>query len=110
MKEFSSNLNKLGIELIATGGTKKFLSNLGLKVTNVSDLTQFPEIMDGRLKILHPKILGGILAKLNKVSNIDELNKHNIVSIDMVIVNFYPFENTLKKELNKEELIENIDI
>lgn len=104
-------LNQQGVEILSTGGTAKFLKEKGIKVVDISDYTGFPEIMDGRVKTLHPKVHGGILAVREKKEHVDSLNKLGIPFIDMVVVNLYPFEATIKKEnVSFEEVIENIDI
>ncbi len=109
--EFSKHLADLGIEIYSTGGTKKILMDNNIKVKSVSEITDFPEILDGRVKTLHPKIHGGLLAELDKESHIAQMNDHGIESIDLLVVNLYPFEQTLAKEnIAHEELIENIDI
>jgi len=107
----AKQLSECGIEIISSGGTAKFLRNSGLEVKDVSEITEFPEMLDGRVKTLHPKIHGGILAIRDNNSHIEDLKNNNIESIDLVIVNFYPFEETIKKEnVSFQETIENIDI
>ena len=107
--DFCSKLHNIGIELLSTGGTFKLLKEQGVPVTEVSEYTSFPEIMDGRVKTLHPKIHGGILARSDKDKQI--MSEHGIKKIDLVIVNLYPFEETIKKKnCTIEEAIENIDI
>jgi phosphoribosylaminoimidazolecarboxamide formyltransferase/IMP cyclohydrolase len=109
--EFAKELCKLGIEIISTGGTAKKLKQAGIKVKDVSEHTGFPEMMEGRVKTLHPKVHGGILALRSKKEHLEQAKKHGIELIDMVVVNLYPFEATVKKEDCKfEEAIENIDI
>lgn len=108
--EFARRLDSLGIDIYSTGGTKATIANAGIQVQSVSALTDFPEIMDGRVKTLHPAIHSGILADLGKQDHIDELEKHNLKSIDLLVVNLYPFEETLKKNAPHDEMIENIDI
>ncbi|MDP3788914.1 MAG: bifunctional phosphoribosylaminoimidazolecarboxamide formyltransferase/IMP cyclohydrolase [Candidatus Omnitrophota bacterium] len=104
-------LDKLGVEIVSTGGTAKFIRSLGVKATEVSDYTGFPEIMDGRVKTLHPKIHGALLALRNNEEHMAQAKKHNIQMIDMIVVNLYPFEKTIaKKDAELEEAIENIDI
>jgi len=108
--EFCRNLNKLGIEIIATGGTARLLKENKIPVKEVSDVTGFPEILEGRVKTLHPKILGGILA-LRQKKHLDELKKHDINPIDMVVSNLYPFKEVIsKKGVQLKEALENIDI
>ncbi len=104
-------LDKSGIEILSTGGTAKFIRSLDVKVTEVSDYTGFPEIMDGRVKTLHPKIHGGLLALRDNEEHMEQAKKHNIQMIDMIVVNLYPFEKTIaKKDVGLKEAIENIDI
>lgn len=110
IQEFAAELEKLGIEIYSTGGTKKKIADAGVKVSSVSDITGFPEILDGRVKTLHPNIHAGILADLGKESHQKELDEHDINSIDLMVVNLYPFEETLKKNAPHDEMIENIDI
>lgn len=107
--EFARSLAQKGVEILSTGGTAKLLAENGIKVTEASDYTGHPEIMDGRVKTLHPKIHGGILAR----RGVDEavMSENNISAIDMVVVNLYPFANTVAKEgCSLEDAIENIDI
>lgn len=109
--DFAKQLHALGIQLISTGGTASMLKEAGLPVTPVKDITGFPEIMDGRVKTLHPKIHGALLARLNDASHVEAMNEHGINSIDLVIVNLYPFEKTISQPTNDEHTcIENIDI
>ena len=89
--DFARALQQLGWEIIATGGTMKLLREEGLKVINISDVTGFPEICDGRVKTLHPKVHGGLLARRDVQSHIDALKENGIEFIDMVCVNLYPF-------------------
>ena len=108
--EFCRNLNKLGIEIIATGGTARLLKENKIPVKEVSDVTGFPEILEGRVKTLHPKILGGILA-LRQKKHLAELKKHGITPIDIVVSNLYPFKEVIsKKGVKLKEALENIDI
>src|SRR3989338_5066285 len=100
--EFASALACMGVEILSTGGTAEVLKTSGIKVTDVSEYTGFPEIMDGRVKTLHPKIHAGILARRDKKEDVEILKKNGIKGIDMVVVNLYPFES--------EKTIENIDI
>ena len=107
--EFARELSKLGIELLSTGGTAKLLSDEGLQVTEVSDYTGFPEMMDGRVKTLHPKIHGGILGRRGQDDEV--MQKHGIAPIDLVIINLYPFAATVAKpNCTLDDAIENIDI
>ena len=107
--EFARALDALGIELLSTGGTHRLLLENGLKVTEVADYTGFPEMMDGRVKTLHPKVHGGILARRGQDDAV--MAEHGIEAIDMVVVNLYPFEATVAKPgCSLEDAIENIDI
>jgi phosphoribosylaminoimidazolecarboxamide formyltransferase / IMP cyclohydrolase len=109
--EFAKELSGRGIEILSTGGTAKTLKDAGIKVKDVSEHTGFPEMMDGRLKTLHPKIHGGLLWRRDNAKDKEEIEKHGIESIDMVVVNLYPFEQTASKPgVSLETAIENIDI
>lgn len=109
--EFAQGLSDLGIEILSTGGTAKLLKDAGIPVVEVSDYTGSPEILNGRVKTLHPKIHGGILARRDKPSHVRELEEQGIPLIDLVVVNLYPFEEVAEKEgLPLEELVEYIDI
>lgn len=111
LKDFVVELNRLGVEIISTGGTARLVKEAGISVKEVSDYTGFPEMLDGRVKTLHPKIHGGLLALREKGEHMAQLEKHGIGLIDMVVVNLYPFEETIQKEdVELEEAIENIDI
>ena len=109
--EFSQELQSLGWEIISTGGTYKALKEAGVKVLEVEDITKFPEILDGRVKTLHPFIHGGLLYKREDQDHIRTIEDMDIQPIDMVVNNLYPFEETIKKpNVSREEIIENIDI
>ena len=108
--EFAKFLQAQNIEILSTGGTAKALRDAGIAVTEVSDHTGFPEIMDGRVKTLHPKIHGGILAVRDNMTHTEALTKHEITLIDMVVINLYPFEETVAKGADFATCIENIDI
>ena len=109
--EFARKLSALGIELISTGGTAKLLRDSGVTVKDISELTGFPEMLDGRVKTLHPKVHGGILHRRGDPKHVAAVAEHGIASIDMVVVNLYAFEKTAAKPgVAFEELIENIDI
>jgi phosphoribosylaminoimidazolecarboxamide formyltransferase/IMP cyclohydrolase len=109
--EFAAGLAAQGVEILSTGGTAKLLRDKGLKVRDVSDLTGFPEMLDGRVKTLHPKVHGGLLAIRSNPQHQEQVKKHGIEFIDLVCVNLYPFEKTASKpDVKFEELIENIDI
>jgi phosphoribosylaminoimidazolecarboxamide formyltransferase/IMP cyclohydrolase len=109
--EFATQLSELGVNVVSTGGTAKALREAGLQVTDVSEVTGFPEMMDGRVKTLHPKIHGAFLALRDNASHIASMREHGIEPIDMVVVNLYPFEETVAKDgVSLEEAVENIDI
>ena len=109
--EFAQQLRSLGWEIIATGGTMKLLRENGVEVINISDVTGFPEICDGRVKTLHPKVHGGLLARRDDESHLQALKENSIEFIDMVCVNLYPFRQTISKpDVTMEDAIENIDI
>lgn len=109
--EFAKELEKIGIEIISSGGTAKVLKEAGISVKEISEITGFPEMLDGRVKTLHPKIHAGILADRSKDEHMDALWKEGrIKPIDIVVVNLYPFEETIKKTDDIEKIIENIDI
>ncbi|MBP6089572.1 MAG: bifunctional phosphoribosylaminoimidazolecarboxamide formyltransferase/IMP cyclohydrolase, partial [Polaromonas sp.] len=109
--EFSRELHALGIKLLSTGGTAKLLADNGLPVTEVADHTGFPEMLDGRVKTLHPKIHGGLLARRDLPEHMAAIKAHGIETIDLLIVNLYPFEATVAKAgCTLEDAIENIDI
>src|SRR5664279_5858591 len=103
-------LDKLGVQIISTGGTKSFIEGLGIVCTGAEELTSYPSILGGRVKTLHPSIFGGILARRENNSDLEQLSKYNIPEIDLVIVDLYPFEETLKSSDKEEEIIEEIDI
>src|SRR5215813_15422873 len=109
--EFARKLADLGIELVSTGGTARLLRESGIQVKDVSELTGFPEMLDGRVKTLHPKVHGGILHRRVDASHRSAVAEHGIPAIDMVVVNLYAFEKTAARPgVHFEELIENIDI
>ena len=108
--EFARALASHGIDLVSTGGTAKAIAAAGLKVRDVSELTGFPEMMDGRVKTLHPKVHGGLLAIRDNAEHAEAMKAHGIAPIDLLVVNLYPFEATVDKGAGFEECIENIDI
>jgi phosphoribosylaminoimidazolecarboxamide formyltransferase/IMP cyclohydrolase len=109
--EFAKGLAELGVEILSTGGTAKLLRDQGLNVREVSELTGFPEMLDGRVKTLHPKVHGGLLAIRSNPEHQEQVKKHGIEFIDLVCVNLYPFEKTAARPgVRFEEIIENIDI
>ncbi|WP_373488342.1 bifunctional phosphoribosylaminoimidazolecarboxamide formyltransferase/IMP cyclohydrolase [Blastomonas sp.] len=110
LAELGAALAAHGVELISTGGTAKALRNAGLVVCDISEITDFPEMMDGRVKTLHPMVHGGLLAVRDNAEHIAAMEAHGIGAIDLVVVNLYPFAATVAKGAGREEIIENIDI
>ena len=110
LKPLLSILIKNKVKIISSGGTYKEIKKLKFKCLEVSKFTNSPEILEGRVKTLHPKIHAGILNKRNNKSHLKDLKSNNFENIDLVIVNFYPFENTLKETNNHNKIIENIDV
>src|SRR3954465_15673531 len=110
LDQFATGLVELGVELVASGGTAAYISELGLSVTPVDALTDVPEMLGGRVKTLHPKIHGAILARRDFPSDQAEVKAQGIELIDLVVVNLYPFRTAVEKGLPHAEIIENIDI
>ena len=110
MVDFAKGLSAAGVELVSTGGTHRLIADSGLKVREISELTGFPEMMDGRVKTLHPKVHGGLLAVRDNVEHKAAMDAHEIGPIDLVAVNLYPFEQTVASGASYDEIIENIDI
>ena len=109
--DFAKELQSFGVEILSTGGTAKTLREGGLQVTDISEYTGFPEMLDGRVKTLHPKVHGGLLGIRDNPAHAQKMKEHNIRPIDMVVINLYPFEATIAKpNCTLEEAIENIDI
>src|SRR6059036_4048914 len=108
--EFAKALAGHGVELVSTGGTAKAIAAAGLPVKDVSDLTGFPEMMDGRVKTLHPKVHGGLLAIRDNKEHAEAMKTHGIAPIDLLVVNLYPFEATVDQGAGYDDCIENIDI
>jgi len=109
--EFAKSLSDIGIRIISTGGTARTISDAGLPVVSVDTVTGFPEILSGRVKTLHPKIHGGLLAVRDDADHMEQLKENGIDTIDMVVVNLYPFEKTVAQaDVSIDEAIENIDI
>ena len=98
IEDLARELQQLSFEIISTGGTAKVLTEAGIPVINISDITGFPECLDGRVKTLHPKIHGGILAVRDNPEHMDQLKKLGIETIDLVVINLYPFRETILKE------------
>jgi phosphoribosylaminoimidazolecarboxamide formyltransferase/IMP cyclohydrolase len=110
LDELATALGRAGVEIVSTGGTAAKLRELGAEVRDISDLTGFPEMMDGRVKTLHPKVHGGLLAVRDNEEHVAAMEEHGIGAIDLVVVNLYPFEATVAKGASRDEIIENIDI
>src|SRR4051812_25269872 len=108
---FARGLADRGVQLVSTGGTAKSIAEAGLPVTNVSDVTGFPEMMDGRVKTLHPKIHGGILARRHRPDDLEAIRSQGVDLVDLVVVNLYPFAKAASNpETPFDELVEQIDI
>ena len=111
LADFARGLTAAGVEIFSTGGTRKHLESEGIPVRDVSEYTGFPEMMDGRLKTLHPKVHGGILCRHDNPEDMQSLAEHGILTFELVVVNLYPFEATVaRKDVTLEEAIEQIDI
>ncbi|MCI5045761.1 MAG: bifunctional phosphoribosylaminoimidazolecarboxamide formyltransferase/IMP cyclohydrolase, partial [Aquisalinus sp.] len=108
--EFATALAKYNVEIVSTGGTAKLLRDQGLTVLDVADLTGFPEMMDGRVKTLHPSVHGGLLALRNDETHVSAMQAHDILPIDLLVVNLYPFEKTVATGADYDTAIENVDI
>ncbi len=109
--DFAKELKAMGVEIISTGGTKKAFKDAGVDALDISDITGFPEMLDGRVKTLHPKVHGGLLALRDNKEHMETIKKHGIQEIDMVVINLYPFKSVIKKPgISIEDVIENIDI
>ena len=106
----AKRLNELGITIYSTGGTEKFIKDLGIEVIPVEDVTSYPSILGGRVKTLHPKVFGGILNRQDNEGDVKELEQYEIPQIDIVIVDLYPFEKTVASGASEEDIIEKIDI
>lgn len=110
LSELAFCLNEYNIEILSTGGTKKYLDSIGINPVEVGSYTGFPEIMDGRVKTLHPKVHGGILNIRDNTEHQSAMKVHKIQNIDMIVVNLYPFKEVISKGCTFEDAIENIDI
>lgn len=110
LEEILKKLNAEGVKLISTGGTQSFIESLGYECTKVEELTTYPSILGGRVKTLHPKIFGGILGRRGLDRDAKEMQKYEIPAIDLVIVDLYPFEETVKSGASEADIIEKIDI
>ena len=103
-------LNDLGVSIYSTGGTQKFINDLGIDVIAVESVTDYPSILGGRVKTLHPKVFGGILNRQENPSDREQMQQYNIPQLDVVIVDLYPFEKTVSSGATQEDIIEKIDI
>lgn len=110
LDDILKKMNELNIHIISTGGTKEYIEKLGYKVRAVEELTGYPSILGGRVKTLHPKIFGGILARIENQSDRQEIAQYEIPQVDLVVVDLYPFEDTVRSGASEEEIIEKIDI
>jgi phosphoribosylaminoimidazolecarboxamide formyltransferase/IMP cyclohydrolase len=110
LEEILKVMGQLGIRILSTGGTKDFIEKAGYPVTAVEELTLYPSILGGRVKTLHPKIFGGILARMDNAEDLKEMQQYEIPAFDLVVVDLYPFENTVKSGASEEDIIEKIDI
>ena len=110
LKPIVEKLNALGVHIFSTGGTQQFIEECGVKVTGIEELTGYPSILGGRVKTLHPKVFGGILARRSNESDLQQLAEYAIPEFDLVIVDLYPFEETLRYTSDEKEIIEKIDI
>ena len=109
--DFAKELSKFGVEILSTGGTASLMREAGLDVKDVSEHTGYPEMLDGRVKTLHPKVHGGLLGLRDNPAHVAKMAEHDITPIDMVVVNLYPFEATVANpDCTLEDAIENIDI
>lgn len=110
LDELLGKLHSEGVEFLSTGGTQQFIESLGYECATVESLTTYPSILGGRVKTLHPKVFGGILARRNNSSDQEEMAKYDIPEIDLVIVDLYPFEQTVASGASEQDIIEKIDI
>ena len=110
LEDILAKLNQQGVKLLSTGGTQKFIESLGYECEKVEDVTTYPSILGGRVKTLHPKIFGGILARRDNKGDLEQMKEYDIPAIDLVVVDLYPFEQTVASGASDEEIIEKIDI
>ena len=110
LDQILKKLHEEGVKLLSTGGTQKFIEELGYPCTKVEEITTYPSILGGRVKTLHPKIFGGILGRRENEGDIKEMAQYEIPAIDLVVVDLYPFEETVKSGASEADIIENIDI
>ena len=110
LEDILAKLNEQGVKLLSTGGTQKFIESLGYECEKVEDVTTYPSILGGRVKTLHPMIFGGILARRDNKGDLEQMKEYDIPAIDLVVVDLYPFEQTVASGASDEEIIEKIDI
>jgi len=110
LDELLKKLNEEGVKFLSTGGTQKFIESLGYECQKVEDVTTYPSILGGRVKTLHPKVFGGILARRDNEGDLDQMKQYEIPEIDLVIVDLYPFEQTVSSGASEADIIEKIDI
>ena len=110
LEELLAKLNGEGVKFLSTGGTRQFIEGLGYECLKVEDLTTYPSILGGRVKTLHPKVFGGILARRNNEGDREQMARYDIPEIDLVIVDLYPFEQTVASGASEQDIIEKIDI
>ena len=110
LDELLKKLNEEGVKFLSTGGTQKFIESLGYECQTVESVTTYPSILGGRVKTLHPKVFGGILARRDNEGDLQQMKEYDIPSIDLVIVDLYPFEQTVERGASAEDIIEKIDI
>jgi len=110
LTEIVEKLNKLGVKIISTGGTHKFITDLGIEAEKVENITSYPSILGGRVKTLHPKVFGGILARRDNKTDLEQLTEYDIPEIDLIVVDLYPFMDTVASGASEEDIIEKIDI
>lgn len=110
LEELLEKLNREGVKFLSTGGTQSFIEGLGYECQKVEDLTTYPSILGGRVKTLHPKVFGGILARRDNDGDREQMQRYNIPEIDLVIVDLYPFEQTVASGASEQDVIEKIDI
>lgn len=110
LEELLAKLNSEGVKFLSTGGTQKFIEGLGYECQKVEDVTTYPSILGGRVKTLHPKIFGGILARRDNAGDLQQMEEYQIPQIDLVVVDLYPFEQTVASGASEQDIIEKIDI
>ena len=110
LDELLKKLNEEGVKFLSTGGTQKFIESLGYECQKVEDVTTYPSILGGRVKTLHPKVFGGILGRRDNEGDLEQMKRYEIPEIDLVIVDLYPFEQTVASGASEDDIIEKIDI